>query len=299
MTSDEPLRSEHPARSDDRLRSTESVRSTEPVRSAESARSTESVRSAESARSTESVRSAESARSPEPASAETVVGQPALERALVWGGFPLLGAGLGWFLRSIAEWAASFQWIPRRGPIELIASLPEGPAAFGGLGLGIVAGLVVAYIARLEYATVSVDDAAVTITRGQSTQTARRSDVGVVFVDDKHLVLLGHATEELARQGGDMPDASRLAEAFRAHGYPWRADGDPYKNDYQRWVEDTPGLPAGAEALFRARARALEKGDKDDIAQLRTELIRLGLVVRDDKKRQFWRRTRPAVPPEA
>jgi Acetyltransferase (GNAT) family len=40
------------------------------------------------------------------------------------------------------------------------------------------------------------------------------------LLDGKQLVLLGHETDELAREGGDLPDAERLEAPFRAHGYP-------------------------------------------------------------------------------
>jgi hypothetical protein len=57
-------------------------------------------------------------------------------------------------------------------------------------------------------------------------------------------------------------------------------------------VEDLPELPTGANAILRARARALERGDTEDAAQLRRELGKLGIVVREEAKRQSWRRTR-------
>jgi hypothetical protein len=46
-----------------------------------------------------------------------------------------------------------------------------------------------------------------------------------------------------------------------------------------------PGLPAGANALFTAR----EKADSDDSRELRSELAKLGVLVRDDKGKQYWR----------
>lgn len=114
-----------------------------------------------------------------------------------------------------------------------------------------------------------------------------------MFLDGKQLVLLGKSTEELARQGGDL-DTKGIRAAFVAHGYPWRDDGDPHKNDYRRWVAGLPDLPAGADALFQARQRALDKGDHEDMAQLRKQLGRMGIVVRDEKKRQHWRLSGPA-----
>jgi hypothetical protein len=123
-----------------------------------------------------------------------------------------------------------------------------------------------------------------------SSRRVPRASTGAVFLDGKQLVLLGHATDELAREGGDLPDAKRLQAAFLAHGFPWLT-ADPHQDEYRRWVEDLPELPAGADAIFRARARALDRGDKEDAEQLRQELGRLGIVVREVGKRQFWRRT--------
>jgi hypothetical protein len=43
-----------------------------------------------------------------------------------------------------------------------------------------------------------------------------------------------------------------------------------------------------------ARAKALAKRD-DDAAALRGELLRLGIVVREEKRRQYWRQV--TLPP--
>lgn len=43
----------------------------------------------------------------------------------------------------------------------------------------------------------------------------------MIFRDGKQLVPLGRATDELAREGGDLPDAKRLQAAFAARGHPW------------------------------------------------------------------------------
>jgi hypothetical protein len=60
--------------------------------------------------------------------------------------------------------------------------------------------------------------------------------------------------------------------------------------EYRRWVPDTPDLPIGADALLKARQRALDSDQGGDVAELRDELARLGVVVRDEAKRQYWRR---------
>ncbi|MFF5209230.1 hypothetical protein [Streptosporangium sp. NPDC000396] len=234
---------------------------------------------------------------PEPGSQEnaTVVGPTTSERALVWIGFPLLGGAGGWALKALALWAVSLPWVPFHGPLKLFASLPDQVALIGSLALGVLAGVVLVFLAEKDYVTVKVEDDQVTLTRGGSSRTVPRASISGVFLEDKRLVLLGHAAEELAghsaHHGADLPDAKGLAEAFTAHRYPWLPGGDPYKDEYRRWVEDMPGLPPAANALFKARARALDKNDVDDITQLRDELATLGIVVRDEKKRQFWRHT--------
>jgi hypothetical protein len=228
-----------------------------------------------------------------PGGGATVVAPPPAERALVWVGFPLIGAAAGWLLKSLAEWATSLPWVPFKGPLELVASVPDPQATIGSLALGVAGGLVVAVLAEQDYVRVTVEDDQLTVTRGGSSRRVPRASVEAVFLDGKQLVLLGHETDELVREGGDLPDAGRLQAAFRAHGYPWVPGGDPHKDEYRRWVEDLPGLPAGADAVLKARARALDRGDKEDAAQLRLELGKLGIVVRDEGKRQFWRRTRP------
>jgi hypothetical protein len=220
---------------------------------------------------------------------QTVVAEPRWQRLLVWVGFPLLGLAAGWLLKSVAGWVASLPWAPFQGPFKLVESVPEPHATIGALVVGGLAGLVLATLAALDRLTVTVADDQVTFTRGGVTRAFKRPLVGGVFVDDRRLVLLGRATEELAREASDL-EADRLGDAFVAHGYPWRA-GDPYRDEYQRWVDGVPGLPAGADALFTARARALDKGDGDEVAQLRADLARLGVVVRDEHKRQYWRRS--------
>lgn len=231
----------------------------------------------------------------------TVVAPTAGERALYWAGFPPLGAAALWLLTRAADWVATLPWAPLQGPFELIASVPEPAATVGALLLGALAGLVLAWLADLDHVTATVDDQQVTLTHEGRDRTLRRAAVGAVFLDGKQLVLLGHRTEELARIKGDL-DAARFAAAFGAHGYPWREDGDPHAAAYRRWVDGVPGvpdLPAGAAPLLTARGHALRKSRKDDAGQLRAELARLGVVVREEGKQQYWRSAhRPADGPE-
>jgi len=144
--------------------------------------------------------------------------------------------------------------------------------------------VVLALTAHSESLTVTVADDQVVLTDGENhTSTFPREQVSAVFREGSKLVLLGQDTAELARKPHDL-SVSQLADAFRAHGYPW-TDADPHTERYRRWVPETPGLPVGANALFTAR----DKADSDDSKELRTELAKLGVLVRDDKGKQYWR----------
>lgn len=222
----------------------------------------------------------------------TVVAPDRNSQLFLWLGFPLLGAVAGWLLKQLAGWASTLAWIPFQGPLELIDSLPELPATVGAIALGLAAGVVIALLAAHEMVNVTVDAEEVVLGGADSAPRVRRSATSAAFVDGKQLVLLGHATEELARKKYDLDadDTGRLERAFLEHGWPWRSE-DPHQEAYQRWVEGMPDLPKGVDAILAARRRALERGDQEDAAQLRTELAKLGVVVRDEKTRQFYRRT--------
>ncbi|MGG2464918.1 YqeB family protein [Streptomyces sp. RGM 3693] len=202
--------------------------------------------------------------------------------------FAAVGACLGWLVRLLAKWLVTLEHAPWQGPARLLTAIPEPWLTIGVLSVGAALGLAVALFGQHEELAVSVSDDEVVLTRRAKPRAFSREAVHRVFRDGKELVLLAADTAELAREGCSL-NAQRLAEAFRAHGYAW-ADGDPHEDEFRRWVPDTPGLPVGANALFTARERALGKsGTAEDARELRDELARLGVVVRDKDKRQFWR----------
>ncbi|MGW4501586.1 YqeB family protein [Micromonospora sp. NPDC004336] len=225
--------------------------------------------------------------------APTVVDGGAAELALLWGGFPVLGAGAGWLLAAGAGWLAGLPWVPARDLLEFVAGLPDARAGIGGMAVGALGGMVVAAIGTAERLAVTVDAERVGLRRDGRRREVTRREVRVVFVDGKELVLLGPDDDELAREKSDLA-ADRLRAAFRAHGWPW-AEADPHRDAYRRWVPGLPGLPAGADALLRARQRALDDDRGGEARELRGELARCGVVVRDEHRRQYWRLTRSAV----
>lgn len=221
---------------------------------------------------------------------KTVVSQPAWIYPVGFVGLAGLGVGAGIGLKAIAGWVVSLPWAPFQGPFEALERIPEPYTSIGLPIVGGLAGLVLAVLMALDLAKLTVTDADVTISRGGEGRTFARAAVGAVFLDGKHLVLLGTKGDELVRESVDL-DKARLTESFTAHGFPWR-EGDPYEADFRMWVQDTEDMPAGANALLRARERAVDHGDKSHANDIRTELAKLGIVVRDWNKRQYWRLTR-------
>ncbi len=214
----------------------------------------------------------------------TVVDEGSGTKLVRWVGLPAAGTVAAWLLKLAAEWLVTLRWVPFKGPLELIDSIPEPAATLGALGVGLVIGVLLALTAHSESLTVEVSDEQVTLTDGENrTSTFPREQVSAVFRDKNRLVLLGPDTGELARKTHDL-SVAQLEETFRAHGYPW-TDGDPHTERYRRWVPDTPGLPTGANALLTAR----DKADSDDSKELRAELAKLGVLVRDDRGKQYWR----------
>ncbi|MCW2876526.1 MAG: hypothetical protein JWQ95_626 [Sphaerisporangium sp.] len=202
----------------------------------------------------------------------------------------MLGAGIGWLVKLLANWLVTLPWSPLEGPAKLLTSIPEPWFTIVVVVAGAVLGLLVAFGHLHESLSVSVSGSRVVLTIRDEPREYAHDEIGLVFRDGKQLVLLGRTREEIAREDCDV-DAQRLADAFSGHGYPW-AEEDPHKDEFRRWVPVTPGLPKGANALLKTRAQALNNTETaEDARELREELARLGVVVRDENKRQYWRMT--------
>ncbi|MEV1330872.1 hypothetical protein AB0J20_14990 [Micromonospora costi] len=227
----------------------------------------------------------------------TRVGGGATDLVVMWGGFPLLGAGAGALLGSAAGWISDLPWVPLQGLFEALSRLPQPHVTIGATSVGVVAGLLLAGAGTAERLTVTVDGQRAVLRRDGRNRDVSRHEVRAVLVDGRELVLLDTDGGELVRETSDLA-RDRLRSAFRAHGWPW-AEEDPHRAAYRLWVAGLPGLPEGADALLRARERAVEKDRRDDVRELRRELGRIGVVVRDEGGRQYWRLTGRAVLPAA
>lgn len=259
----------------------------------------------------------------------TVVGPTALDRWLLWGGSPVLGAVVAFGVLHLAGWMVGLPWAPFQGLARTVDALLGERGALGvgiALAVGGLAGLAFAAHAVRDIAVVTVDpERATVILRDDRTELVR-DRVTAVLVDRKDLVVLGRPrptapdrqaspASRVARTSTsdagaaestphDVPvvellhvrtelATDRLAAAFRSHGWPWH-DDDPWADEFRRWVPGDPALPPSADAVLRARAAMLQADKASDAADLRRELARLGVVVRDVDKAQHWR---PATPP--
>lgn len=220
---------------------------------------------------------------------KTIVGFSATTGIILYGGFGAVGLVLGYFLPRIATWALKLPWIPFEGPFKLINS-------FNGIWLdiimamlGLIVGLIFAMIAVKEMLIVTITDKEVLLDKDGNKQIIGRKKVDTVFLDGKQLVIVGESGYELAR--GNIDETPKIvSEGFKKHDYPWSSEGDPFKEEYRRWVPDMPDISPSANAVMKARDNALQKRETKEINELQKELTKLGIVVRDEETRQYWRK---------
>lgn len=218
---------------------------------------------------------------------DRIVSTPIWARVAVWIVVPAAGAGLVLGLLRLIPVLTEIDWLPLPGWVAKIGEIPEPWATWGALGVGLLAGLVLASMIDAEALTVRLTGTEVVLHRPGHDRTVARGDVAVAFYEKGHLVLLGRTGKELAREPS-LVSGKRFAPAFTSSGIAWATE-DPYADAYQRWIPDSPDLPAAAHAVLAARQKAIKGGDSDDATELRVELSRLGLVVRDRDKKQYWR----------
>ncbi|MCY7917761.1 DUF308 domain-containing protein [Bacillus vallismortis] len=225
----------------------------------------------------------------------TLIGVTKTAVYLLYVALATIGFAIGYFVPQFAKWALSLPWIPFEGPLRLVTSFQGSPAAFIIAFLGASAGIWFAYSVIAMLLSVKITDDTVELTKGKKVQTIDSNDIALVFIDQKQLVLLGTAGYELVREEIDEKPQN-VEKAFRQHHYEWSADGDPFKDQFRRWIPDAPDLSPGAHAILKARHQALKDEETDDVEEFRLELAQLGIVVRDEGTRQYWRKAQTNPP---
>ncbi len=200
---------------------------------------------------------------------------------------PVAGGAAGYVLPRLASWTTTLEWVPFQGPLGLVASWSGWLAQCILVALGVVLGAGFVMFAFYESLRVVVTETSIELTEDGETRELSRSEIAMVFVDGKELVILDGSSRQLVRAPIEEKTAT-IKQTFTAYGYLF-VDGDPYRALYHRWVPDTLSLPPEADAIMRAREKALEKKSTSDARDLRCELDRIGIVIRDVKTAQYWR----------
>lgn len=223
----------------------------------------------------------------------TVVGHSTGDKVLLFGGLPLLGLVLGFFLPRIADWAAGRDWVPFQGVLKMIAAWDGWWVVAICVLVGLIAGVLLAAVALDDILKMTITHQSVEFLKNQKTVTVPREKVAVAFLDGKEIVLQDASSRELAREKHDQlkSEAKQIPLAFRGHGYPWSDAGDPHESEFRRWIEDDPDLPPAVNAILKVRSKAFDQGDKGkaDLHELRAEVANLGYTVKDKQKKQYWR----------
>ncbi|MEU9873204.1 hypothetical protein AB0C87_35755 [Actinomadura sp. NPDC048021] len=129
------------------------------------------------------------------------------------------GTVIAGLVELVWEWTAAHTWLPRIGPIKLLALLPGPWSAVVAAAAGAAAGFVVGAIACHEALTVTVSDERVILTSKDERQEFASEEIGQVLLAGGKLILLDRDGQELARHDCDL-DRRRLVDAFDRHGYP-------------------------------------------------------------------------------
>lgn len=228
---------------------------------------------------------------------QTIIGIKKTAKCLLYVTLAIIGLLIGYFFHQLAKWALSLPWIPLEGPLRLVASFHGSPVKFITALLGLIAGIWFAHSIIKLLLTVHITDDSVELLKGKHVQTINSEDIALVFIDHKRLVLLGTDGYELARE--EIDEKPKIIEqAFKKHYYIWSAEGDPFKDKFRRWVPESPDLSPSAHAILKARQKALKKEETDDIEDFRLELAKIGIVVREEGTRQYWREAETYPPQE-
>ncbi|WP_425283908.1 YqeB family protein [Lentibacillus halodurans] len=123
--------------------------------------------------------------------------------------------------------------VPLEKLIVFIASLNFW-GSIAATFVGIIIGLILTAIIFSENLKVVITDSNMSLIKGDNTNIViDKQDISSVYIEDKTLVILGLAGEELYRGTFDR-NSDTAQDAFLYHHYPWR-DKDSFIHEYQKW----------------------------------------------------------------
>src|SRR4051812_9821107 len=86
----------------------------------------------------------------------TVIGHSTGDKVLLFGGLPLLGLVLGFFLPRIADWATGRAWVPFQGVLKVIAAWDGWWVVAICIVVGLIAGILLAAVALDDILKVTI-----------------------------------------------------------------------------------------------------------------------------------------------
>lgn len=113
--------------------------------------------------------------------------------------FAAIGGVIGWFLPTIAGWLLKLPFIPMEGLFEWIATTDNQLITIITPIVGALAGIALALYAFYEALTITVTDEEIKLNSKQKEKVIQKQDISTIFLDGKHLVILGKDDRELFR----------------------------------------------------------------------------------------------------
>ena len=217
----------------------------------------------------------------------TVLGLNKLEKFLIVLVPMVIGGSIGWFIPDIADWILTLPVVPMEKLIVFIASFNSLWVSIVATMIGIVVGVLLAFIIFDESLEVTISCNRLHLKLGDKENMIEKKDISTIFLEQKQLIILGQNSFELYREVLDVK-AEIVREAFHQHQYPWAVE-DPYDSQYQRWVLGHPDFSEKVNAFLHAREHSLKEKNKEVAKYLREDLAELGVVIRDERNGQYVR----------
>lgn len=226
----------------------------------------------------------------------TIIGVGRIERFLWIIGFSIIGAVVGYFFSYILSWANNIERFSNSRRLSLITKITDFVNSTIGewdtllfIIIGIVGGIYLGKILLRESPTVSISDYSIAIDNDLESLTFARNEIQEIYYDKDELIIIGTTDHELLRESYDIKE-EKLKNTFKNHNYPFSLN-DPYKTYFKQWSSSTDELSIAANALMKARELAIKNKEEDEVIGIRNELSKLGVIVKDDDTKQYWRFT--------
>ena len=198
-----------------------------------------------------------------------------------------VGATLGWGADALLGWFQStFDGAPAL--LRAAAALPDVVTIVALAVAGLAFGLFVVADWERETMVCEIEPDGVRTRLHKRTSWVDRGSVATAFADGNELVLADATGRMLAVGKVDGVGRRRLARAFTEAGYPWSDGGHPWEGRFAAFIEGRDDLSDPAARLIRARATAIEDGEKARARELRAELSEAGVLVRDRRGEQEY-----------